>query len=130
MYSFGWCWIFPKLALEMVPEVFWVHVRGLGRPAKDLNVVVLKPLCSQSRHVFGVIILLKVPLTIHHLQLFKTFLNCILQNFTVLNLIHVSLHLYELSHSIPPHTMRFPPPPCLTVGDVLSDSGSPFSFQI
>ena len=97
-----------KTALEMFPEVFyWVHVRELGRPAKDLNVVVLKLFCSQSRHVFGVIIVLKVLLTIHHFQLFKIFLNSILQNFTILNLIHVSLNVYELPHSIPPHTTPY-----------------------
>src|SRR5271154_3578312 len=34
-------------------------------------------------------------------------------------------------HPIHPHTMRLFPPPCLTVGVVvLSESGSPFCFQV
>src|ERR1700750_1238001 len=108
MYSLGWCWILLKTTFEVFPKVFyWVHVRGLGRPAKNLNVMVFKPLCSQSRHVFGVIVLLKIPFILLHIQLFKAFLHPILQNLTVLHLIHIPLHLYELPNSIPTHTTPY-----------------------
>ena len=46
--------------------------------------------------VFGIIILLKVTFILLHIQLFKAFLHSILQNFTVLFCIHLSLNLYKL----------------------------------
>jgi len=41
----------------MIPKVFkGINVRGLRRPIKKLNVVVLKPLLGLLRSVFGIIV--------------------------------------------------------------------------
>src|SRR3979490_1913336 len=83
--------------------------------------------------MFWIIVLLKVPLILSHLQTFNAILHSLLQNLTILHCIHVPLHLYQLPHPIPPHTpqtIKLFPPPCLTVGVVvLSDTGSPCCFQ-
>jgi hypothetical protein len=75
-------------------------VRGMGRPEKDLNVIVFKPLCCPFGGVFGVI----VPLLLCHLQLLKAFHQSIIQNVTVLLYIYDPLNLYELPYPIPLHT--------------------------
>src|SRR5277367_5172447 len=89
----------------MYPEMFYgVDVRGLCWPDHNINVVVFKPLGCLVGGVLGVIVLLKNPLPLYHLQLFKTFYHSLIQNFTVLLCIHDPLNLCEHSHSIPPHT--------------------------
>ena len=101
MHSFGWCFIFLKLEFEMMPEVFnGIQIWRLGRPFKYLNVVVLKPLLCLVGGVFGVIVLLKDPLILWYVQLFKAFHHSIIQNLIVLVSIHLPLHLYELPHPI------------------------------
>src|SRR6266850_7299947 len=101
MNSFGGCWIL----LQIYPEVFnGVQIRGLGWPGHDINVVILKPLGCLLGCVFGVIVLLKCPLPLQHLQLFKTFHHSLIQNFTVLLCIHDPLNLCKHPYSIPPHT--------------------------
>ena len=81
-----------------------VEVRELGRPDKQLDVIVFKPLCCLFGGVFGVIVLLKYPLLLFHLQLLKAFHQPIIQNVTVLLCIHASLNLYKLFYPILPHT--------------------------
>jgi hypothetical protein len=85
----------------MHPEVLnGVKVRGLGRPGKDLNVIVFKPLCCPFGGVFRVI----VPLLLGCLQPLKAFHQSIIQNVTVLLCIYDPLNLYELPYHSPPHT--------------------------
>ena len=84
-----------------------VNVWGLGRPGKHLNAIVFKPLCSLLGDVFWIIILLKYPLPLLHLQLLKAFLQPIIQNVTVLLCINDPLNLYKLSNPIPAHTSPY-----------------------
>src|SRR6266852_1456664 len=71
--------------------------------AKHLGAIVFKPLCCLLEGVFCVIILLKYPLHLLHLQLCKGFLQSIIQNVTVLLCIHDPLNLYELPYPISAH---------------------------
>src|ERR1700722_16994334 len=117
MHSLWWLWILLESPLWVHPKVFnGVDVRGLSWPDHDINVVVFKPLGCPVGRVSGVTVLLKCPLPLWHLQLFKTFHHSPIQNFTVLFSIHDPLNLCKHPYSIPPHTIRLFPPPCLTVG--------------
>jgi hypothetical protein len=78
-------------------------VRGMGRPEKNLNVIVFKLLCCPFRGVFRVI----VPLLLCHLQLLKAFHQSIIQDVIVLLCIYNPLNLYELPYPIPPHTPSY-----------------------
>jgi hypothetical protein len=47
MCSFGWYFIFLKLALDIEPEMFnEVEIRGLSRPVNNNDVVIRKPGCG------------------------------------------------------------------------------------
>src|SRR5258707_11379663 len=108
MCSFWWNFIFLKFALDIIPEVFnGVQIRRLSWPPEYLNIIIFKPLFGPFGGVFGVIVLLKVSLSILHLQLFKAFQHSMVQNLTVLLCIHLSLHLYQHSNSIPTHTAPY-----------------------
>src|SRR5258705_3216363 len=105
MHSFGWCVMLLEFGLEMLPEVFnGIEVRGLGRPLQGDDVIVRKPLICLFGGVLWVIVLLKVPLILSHLQTFKALLHSLLQNLTILLTIHDPLSLYQLPHPIPTHT--------------------------
>src|SRR5882724_7561617 len=113
MHTLGGCWIVKHSPFQMHPEVInRVNIRGLGRPDKHLDVIVLKPLCCLFRGVFGVIVLLEYPLLLWYLQLLKHF-----HHFTVLLCIHDPQYLCELSYPIPPHT-----PPYLKIIPSMLDS--------
>src|SRR5271168_1164128 len=108
MHSFGWYLVFLKFTLDMVPEVFnGIEMWGLSRPVNHNNVVILKPTCGQPGGVFWIIVLLKIPLPLFHIQLLKALHYSFLQYFTILLCIHLSLHLYKLSHTIPAHTTPY-----------------------
>ena len=90
------------------PQMFnGVNVRGLGRPAENFNFIILKPLISSFGCMFGVIVLLKDPFTLWHVQVFKAFLQYILQNLTVLLCIHFSLKLHKCLNSILAHASPY-----------------------
>src|SRR5882762_5455852 len=105
MHSPGWFWILVESLLYIHPEVFnGVVVRGLSWPGHDFNFIVFKPLCCLFGGMLWVIVLLKHPLLLCHLQLFKTFHHSPIQNFTILLCIHGHLNLCKHPYSIPPHT--------------------------
>src|SRR5882757_10084293 len=84
MHSLGWFWILLEILLQIHLEAFnGIDVRGLIWPSHNFNVVVLKPLGCLPRGVFGVIVLLKHPLPLCHIQLFITFHHSPTQNLTV-----------------------------------------------
>ena len=92
----------------MCPQIFnWVNVRELRRPVGDFNSIIFKPLISSFGCMFGVIVLLKDPFTFWHVQVFKAFLQCILQNLTVLLCIHLALNLYKGPNSIPAYASPY-----------------------
>src|SRR5579864_3026908 len=94
--------------LDVDPEVFnGVKVRGLCWPMNDNDVVVLEPSCCKSRGMFWVVVLLKVPLSFLHSQLFKTLHHSLIQNLTILHLIHLPLNLHKLFHTIPAHASPY-----------------------
>jgi len=53
-HAYPWgCWIVKHSLFQMHPEVLnRVNIRGLGRPDKHLDVIVLKPLCCLLREDF------------------------------------------------------------------------------
>src|SRR5882724_5443161 len=107
-HPWGVFWLLKHSPFQMPPEVLnRVNIRGLGRPDKHLDVIVLKPLCCLFRGVFGVIVLLEYPLFLWYLQLLKTFHHSIIQNIIVLLCIHDPLYLCELPYPIPPHTPQY-----------------------
>ena len=57
--------------------------------------------------MFGVNVLLKDPFTLWHVQVFKAFLQCILQNITVLFCIYSALNLHKCPNSIPAHASSY-----------------------
>src|SRR5882724_12810097 len=108
MHTLGGCWIVKHSPFQMHPEVLnRVIIRGLGRPDKHLDVIVLKPLCCLFRGVFGghcpagISTPPLVPPTsqnfpqLHH------------PNITVLRCIQDPLYLCELPYPIPPHTPSY-----------------------
>ena len=108
MHSLWWLWILLESLLQVQPEVFnGVDVWELSWPDHDINVVILKPLGYPFGGMFGVIVLLKCPRPLWHLQLFKTFHHSPIQNFTVLHSIHDPLNLCKHPYSIPPHTTQY-----------------------
>ena len=77
------------------------------RPAEDFNFIIFKPLISSFGCMFEVIVLLIDPFTLWHVQVFKAFLQCILQNLTVLFCIYPALNLYKCPNSIPAHASPY-----------------------
>ena len=61
-------------------------------------------MCGLLGGVLWIIVLLKILLTHHCLQFFKTFHHPITQNLTILVSIHLSFNLYKHPHIIPTHT--------------------------
>ena len=82
--------------------------------------------CVALFEVFGVIVLLKNPLFLLHLQIFKALHQSILQNLTVLLCIYDPLNLCKIFYSIPPHTTPYHE----VISSSMLDCDSPLSFQV
>ena len=101
----GWSFILMKLVFEVFPKMFNGIEIGLARIL--LEYIVFKPLVGLLKGVFWIIVLLKVTLSLLHLQCLKAFHQTILYNFTIFCSIHLPLNLYQLPHPIPPHTTLY-----------------------
>ena len=128
MNSLGWCCMLPGSLLEINPEVFnGVGIRGLGWPGHDINVIVFKPLCCLL-WCWNVL----SPSTISNFSKLSTTPPSKISHYCSASMIPwTSVSTPTPFHPIHPHTIGLFPPPCLTVGVVvLSDSCSPFFFQV
>src|SRR5260370_24471659 len=95
MYSFWWNCIFLKFAFNIEPKMFnGIEIRGLSRPVNNNNIVIQKPSCGQFRGVFWIIVLLKIPFSLLHIQLLKALYHPLIQNITILLCIHDALNLH------------------------------------
>ena len=67
-----------KLTLEVLPKVFnGFKIRGLGRPIKNLNVIVLEPPLCLLGDVFWIIVLLENLFTLRKVLVFEPLLCCV-----------------------------------------------------
>src|SRR6266568_5206782 len=62
---------------------------------------------GQFGGVFWIIVLLKIPLLLFHIQLLKALHHSLIQDFTILLCIHLALNFYQYSHTIPAHTTPY-----------------------
>ena len=96
-----WYLIFLKFALDIIPEGFnGIEVWRLSRPVNYNDIIIWKPSWGQPGGAFWVIVLLKISLPLFNIQLFKALHHSLIQNFTILVCIHLSLNFYKLSHTI------------------------------